>query len=165
MTLTTMKKLAKALGVEVGDLFYSSVAREPIVEYTTREYPVAARLRLGRGTLQWEYDRTEPGPPGIQHEKGLWFEVQGESMEPRWFDGDLVFVHPDVKPLHGEFAVVAWDDYLEGAVKQVFYNSGKIVLKSLNPKVDPILISDPEHQISFMAVITDTRHHRKNRKP
>ena len=45
--------------------------------------------------------------------------VRGESMEPRFRDGDLIFVDPAVAPDHGRFVVVTGEDSSEATFKQL----------------------------------------------
>ena len=45
--------------------------------------------------------------------------VRGESMEPRFRDGDLIFVDPAVSPDHGRFVVVRGEDSGEATFKQL----------------------------------------------
>ena len=59
--------------------------------------------------------------------------VRGESMEPRFRDGDLIFVDPTVSPDHGRFVVVRGEDTGETTFKQLIVEGGRKFLKALNP--------------------------------
>ena len=59
--------------------------------------------------------------------------VRGESMEPRFRDGDLIFVDPQVSPDHGRFVVVRGDDSNEVTFKQLIVEGERTYLKALNP--------------------------------
>jgi phage repressor protein C with HTH and peptisase S24 domain len=64
--------------------------------------------------------------------------VSGESMSPRYFDGEVVFVDPTRVPRKGDFVVVQiqWEEGGEfwGYVKQfVRHNSHELVLSQFNP--------------------------------
>ncbi len=147
------KKLAEAFGVEVGDLF--GRAQELRLSATIRQYPVLAKIRAGKGTVTYESERTAEGPSGTKYEKAFYFEVTGDSMEPRWGEGDLVLTHPEIKPANGEYAVVCWHDE-EGALKRVFFSGDKIILQSLKPDISPIII-DAECAW-FMGKVLYTKH-------
>ena len=58
--------------------------------------------------------------------------VRGESMEPRFRDGDLIFVDPAVSPDHGRFVVVRGEDH-EATFKQLIVEGERKYLKALNP--------------------------------
>ena len=59
--------------------------------------------------------------------------VRGESMEPRFRDGDLIFVDPAVAPDHGRFVVVTGEDSSEATFKQLIVEGDRNYLKALNP--------------------------------
>lgn len=64
--------------------------------------------------------------------------VSGESMEPRYFDGEVVFVHPKRRPIKGDFVVAQIENPNDGPplayVKRlVRYNEGGLVLEQFNP--------------------------------
>lgn len=54
-------------------------------------------------------------------------------MEPRFHDGDLIFVDPEVPPVSGRFVVVHLDDSQETTLKQLIVEDGLQFLKALNP--------------------------------
>lgn len=131
------------------------VIKDSTMPYSIKMYPVAGKVQAGKGMLTFEYHRMEPGPPGVVVSEGYWFVVKGDSMEPRYFKGEMVFVRKDLKPENGDFAVVVWDDYTEAAIKQIFYKDGNIILRSINPAHEPILVST--QKISFIAKITHSK--------
>ena len=59
--------------------------------------------------------------------------VRGESMAPRFRDGDLIFVDPAVSPDHGRFVVVRGEDSNEATFKQLIVEGERKYLKALNP--------------------------------
>ena len=59
--------------------------------------------------------------------------VRGESMAPRFRDGDLIFVDPAVAPDHGRFVVVRGEDSNEATFKQLIVEGERKYLKALNP--------------------------------
>ena len=58
--------------------------------------------------------------------------VSGESMAPRFQDGEYIFVDPDPPPVHGSYVVVRRSD---GAAtfKQLIEEDGRRYLKAVNP--------------------------------
>lgn len=59
--------------------------------------------------------------------------VRGISMEPRFQDGDIIFVDPDVPPAHGRNVVVRLDADGEATFKQLVVEGGAMFLRALNP--------------------------------
>ena len=60
-------------------------------------------------------------------------KVQGVSMEPKFYDGDLIFVDPEAECIHGSYVVARLDDNNEATFKQLIIESGQKFLKAANP--------------------------------
>jgi SOS-response transcriptional repressor LexA len=54
-------------------------------------------------------------------------------MEPRFHEGDLIFVDPDATPVHGKYVVVQLDESNEATFKQLIVEENRQYLKALNP--------------------------------
>lgn len=67
-------------------------------------------------------------------------KIQGSSMEPRMYDGDVVIVRVQSTVEHGEVAVVMVDGS-EATVKKVQFLSNGILLQPFNPSYEPIFYS------------------------
>jgi SOS-response transcriptional repressor LexA len=59
--------------------------------------------------------------------------VKGQSMEPRFQDGEYIFVDPELAADNGRFVVVRLEDTHEATFKQLIVESGRMYLKALNP--------------------------------
>ena len=70
-------------------------------------------------------------------------KIQGSSMEPRMYDGDVVIVRVQSTVEHGEIAVVMVDGS-EATVKKVQFLSNGILLQPFNPSYEPIFYSKEE---------------------
>jgi SOS-response transcriptional repressor LexA len=64
--------------------------------------------------------------------------VDGESMEPRYHHGDIIYVDPDVPATHGSDVVVRLEDSNEATFKQLVIEGKRRYLKPLNTRF-PIL--------------------------
>ena len=60
-------------------------------------------------------------------------KVQGVSMEPKFYEGDLIFVDPEAECIHGSYVVARLDDNNEATFKQLIIESGHKFLKAANP--------------------------------
>lgn len=59
--------------------------------------------------------------------------VHGVSMEPKFHEGDLIFVDPNATPSHGKYVVVQLDESNEATFKQLIVEENRQYLKALNP--------------------------------
>lgn len=59
--------------------------------------------------------------------------VRGQSMEPKFHDGDLIFVDPSVAPVSGRYVVVRLERSQEATFRQLIVEESRQYLKALNP--------------------------------
>lgn len=78
--------------------------------------------------------------------------VRGSSMEPRFHEGDLIFVDPNVSADHGKYVVVRLDESNEATFKQLIIEDGKQYLKALNPDW-PNRIIEVDEEATICGVI------------
>jgi len=71
--------------------------------------------------------------PVICSPESFVLRVRGSSMEPKFHEGDLIFVDPDVAATHGKYVVVRLDDSNEATFKQLIVEGKRQYLKALNP--------------------------------
>lgn len=60
-------------------------------------------------------------------------KVQGVSMEPKFYEGDLIFVDPEAECIHGSYVVARLDDNNQATFKQLIIEGGHKFLKAANP--------------------------------
>ena len=73
-------------------------------------------------------------------DKSFVLRVQGVSMEPKFQDGDLIFVDPEAACVHGSYVVARLDDDNQATFKQLIIEGGQKYLKALNPNwPDPLI--------------------------
>lgn len=78
--------------------------------------------------------------------------VRGSSMEPKFHEGDLIFVDPNVSADHGKYVVVRLDESNEATFKQLIVEDGKQYLKALNPDW-PNRIIEVDEEATICGVI------------
>src|ERR1051326_5999040 len=64
---------------------------ESIESFGNVRYPIVSHIRAGNGTIdkyRVESDDSMEGPSDPRYKGALFFEVKGQSMEPRWEEGD-----------------------------------------------------------------------------
>ena len=149
----------RAMGYDVEYVMIGTKGKASAAEkFGTSTYPLVSHIRCGSGTVNpyaVQSRRMVEGPPDPRYKGALFVEVRGKSMEPRWEEGDIVLVHPKVKPKNGEFGVVCWDRE-EGALKKVFYHSKTVILQSINPAFESMVVTGED--IWFLGKVLWTKH-------
>ncbi len=80
-----------------------------------------------------EYD-TELYPCPVYCSRSTFaLQVRGISMEPKFSEGDLIFVDPEVEADHGKYVVVLLEGSDETTFKQLVVEGERNFLKALNP--------------------------------
>lgn len=130
---------------------YISVARTPILGRAAAGEP--GRLIM----MHTEYDSI-PTPPELNGvEGGYAVYVYGDSMEPRFYAGELLLVHPHKPVWRGDFCVVqigSGDDSC-GYVKRFVSQDGeKLVLQQLNPEME---LSFDSHEVTATHKVVGMR--------
>lgn len=79
--------------------------------------------------------------------------VKGASMEPRFHNGDLVFVDPDAKAESGHYVIVQLEGADEATFRELIIEGGHTYLKALNPDwPDRIIEIDENAKICGVVV-------------
>jgi SOS-response transcriptional repressor LexA len=79
--------------------------------------------------------------------------IRGASMEPKFRDGELIFVDPNVEAIHGKYVVVRLNDSNEATFKQLIIEDERQYLKALNPNwPTPIIEIKADATICGVAV-------------
>ena len=76
----------------------------------------------------------------LPEEANLGVRVAGDSMEPRFHDGQTVWVHQQPTLAPGEIGVFLYDG--NAYLKQLRRDGGRVWLHSLNPAYHDLEISD-----------------------
>jgi phage repressor protein C with HTH and peptisase S24 domain len=81
--------------------------------------------------------------------------IVGESMEPRYFDGETIFVNPNRRPMKGDYVVAQIKIELDGHplayVKRfVRWNSEKLVLFQHNPEEELEFSNGLVHSVHYI---------------
>lgn len=120
---------------------------------------VEARLSAGTGSLQvgGRVEKTFVFPSSFLRRKGsvvdmVVMKVEGDSMQPEILDGDSVLIDQsktDMRP--GRIFAVGFEDQIY--LKRIDKLPGKILLKSVNPAYEPVVIELGEQTADSFRVI------------
>ena len=150
-TIETYKKLAKGMNMSLDDLF-DILDNAPIrpskkseIEFTNpatishHKIPLVGSVAGGEPIYDEEVDLFIEGPTKAT----CAVKLKGQSMEPLYKDGDIIYIkeQPDVN--NGEVAVVIMDD--SASLKRVYHIQGGLQLLSENPKYAPIIATAEEY--------------------
>jgi SOS-response transcriptional repressor LexA len=143
----TLERIAKALGIPVAVLLDESPADElgSRVDRAAvgrgrelRLVPLISRVRAG--AFEEGIDNYHPGDaeewlgaPKACGPRTIALHVEGESMEPRYQNADIIFVDPDIAPVHGKDVVVRLPDRDEVTFKRLVIEDERRYLRPLNP--------------------------------
>lgn len=122
--------------------------------------PLISLVQAGAWTEAYEF----PEPEAFLHcpvrcgRRTFALRVAGESMTPRFQDGDLIFVDPDADPHNGSYVVVRRGDGSGAATfKQLIEEDGRRYLRALNPDwPQRIVEADPDAAICGVVVFLGT---------
>lgn len=137
-----LEKLAEIFGVSVDFILGREIENKiPVLGFVQAGSP----REVSEQTEGWvSFD----GHGGEEH---FALRVRGDSMLPRFRDGDLVIVRRQSTADNGEIAVVLAENSL-ATVKKVSYENGDLVLTPTNPDFEPIIYS-PEEQVMLPVKI------------
>ena len=145
-------KLADALDIDPVSLigFDDQLPKDivPISQLQRHRIPVLGSMAAGEPVYDPEFpDVVVDGP--LDADFAL--RVHGDSMQPGYLDGDLVFLRsvPDV-PHNGSVCAVSVDN--EAALKHVFRYADHVLLTSDNQQYEPMQYSFAEHDIRILGV-------------
>lgn len=128
-----------------------STAPEP-VSIRTRSLPLYS-IAVSAGTGQFldseHYDMTEVGPE-VPDSANFGVKVAGDSMEPRFHNGQTVWVSQQHSLMTGEIGIFLYDGC--AYLKQLKALGDHLVLHSLNPAYDDIEIS-PELPLRVLGKV------------
>lgn len=110
-------------------------------------------LPVSAGTGQFldseDYEMTEVGPE-VSESANFGVRVAGDSMEPRFHDGQTVWVSQQHSLMTGEIGIFLYDG--NAYLKQLVAGEDRLVLHSLNPAYDDIPVS-PELPLRVLGKV------------
>ena len=111
---------------------------EPVKTRMLPLYSLAVSAGTGQFLDSEDYDMTEVGPE-VPDGANFGVRVAGDSMEPRFHDGQTVWVSQQHSLMTGEIGIFLYDGC--AYLKQLVAGDGYLALHSLNPAYPDIRIS------------------------
>ena len=108
--------------------------------YPLRNIPVLSWAKAGQATAfeQIPSDWDESVPSDVADEKAFGVRLRGDSMEPKFSDGDIAILLPSTAPTNGEIVVANIKD--QGALCKIMHvqlDKNLVKLSSYNPAYPP----------------------------
>ena len=126
------------------------IRRVPLISWIQAGYGVDAVDQLKPG----EYEDLLPCPVNCS-EQTFALRVRGESMEPEYHEGDIVFVDPMVEPTHRKDVVVRNHVSDEAMLKRLFIEGDRKYLRALNPLYqEPVRLLKEDDRICGIVVFS-----------
>lgn len=107
---------------------------------------------------------SDPYPPGVADEWinpstrvsacAFALSVRGDSMEPRFVEGDTIIVDPELEARTGDFVIVRLDDAAEATFKQLVIDGPQKFLKPLNARYPVVPING---NATIVGVVVEKR--------
>ena len=121
----------------------SSIKASPNVgaAYNLRRLPVLSWAQAGEATEYGEIpaDWDEVVPSDVSDERAFGVRLRGDSMEPRFSDGDIAILLPSLAPTNGDIVVANLKN--EGVLCKIMHvqlDKSLITLSSYNPAYPPM---------------------------
>jgi repressor LexA len=117
--------------------------------------PAGVPIEAVEDIVDWEELPREMTAGGKEY---FGLRVKGDSMFPRYLDGDtiIVLIQPDCES--GEDAVVYVNGY-DATLKKVIKKETGVLLQPLNHNYEPVLYSyvDLDHPVTILGVVDEIR--------
>ncbi len=153
----TWEALARALGTSVSVLLQESEGEPGNHTGWTGASPlsnvqlVPLISEVSAGSFDEAIDNYQPGDgkrwlagPERCGRRTVALYVDGESMEPRYQNRDIIFVDPQADAIHGKDVVVRLDDRNAVTFKRLIIEGERRYLRPLNPNWPQQIIEFPE---------------------
>jgi len=156
----TLQKICRALGISIANLLGESPANElgslpdePALEPAAKAGLLPLISWVKAGSFSGAIDLYQPGfaehwvrkPPTPCGPKTFALRVEGMSMEPKYLEGETIYVDPDVAPTNGKDVVIRLDDRNEVTLKRLVIEGRRSYLKPLNRLWPEQIIEVPDN--------------------
>jgi len=152
--IETIHKLAEVLSVPVSELVGEDTKNEYVDLSKWRVLKVIGKVPAGVALEAIEeYEGEVLVPPEEVKPGSFALRVQGDSMHPRVFDGDIVIVAPTLEPRNGQVVVTRVNCDGEVTLKE-FQRDGDTILLVPENKAYQTKVFRPGSDLKIVGVVT-----------
>ena len=154
LDVAKIKKLSQLFGISGDELIDTGFQKPlpkglmPISQLQRKHIPLIGSVAAGEPIFDPDFpDVVVDGP--LDADFAL--RVKGDSMEPEYLHGDLIYLRstPDI-PHEGATVAIAIDD--EATLKRVYKHTDSVTLISNNPAYAPMVYSFVDHVIRVLGI-------------
>lgn len=149
----TLQVLARYFGVPMGYFFEDTQkTRIPVLG----KIPAGIPIEMIEDVLDYE----EINPDMLRGGKEYFaLKVKGDSMSPKFLEGDILIVRKQDDCENGDFAIVAVNGY-DATFKKVIKKENCIILQPLNPNFEPVIYDNDQIAtlpVRILGVVVEIR--------
>ena len=91
---------------------------------------------------------------GIRDPNAFCLRVRGNSMAPKFEEGDIIVVSPNRRPENGDYVIAKLIDSQEATLKQFYADDTYVILKPFNRAYEDIVITGKDlEQLRIVGVV------------
>lgn len=153
-SIEKLESLAKGMNMTLDELLQKIGATQNkptprninVIPYTPARsmVPIVGAVRCGAGGGLWFEDLQGSEVADVADPSEYFYlRADGDSMEPRIFEGDLILIHAQPEIESGEVGVIVVD-HEDGLLKKYIERDDAIILQSYNPNYLPLVYTGKE---------------------
>ena len=151
--IDTIRSLAKLFHISINELIDDeNPARIPVLG----KIPAGIPIEMIEDVLDYE----DISPDMLRGGKEYFaLKVKGDSMSPKFLEGDILIVRKQDDCENGDFAIVAVNGY-DATFKKVIKKENCIILQPLNPNFEPVIYDNDQIAtlpVHILGVVVEIR--------
>lgn len=151
--IDTIRSLAKLFHISINELIDDeNPARIPVLG----KIPAGIPIEMIEDVLDYE----DISPDMLRGGKEYFaLKVKGDSMSPKFLEGDILIVRKQDDCENGDFAIVAVNGY-DATFKKVIKKENCIILQPLNPNFEPVIYDNDQIAtlpVRILGVVVEIR--------
>lgn len=151
--IDTIRSLAKLFHISINELIDAeNPARIPVLG----KIPAGIPIEMIEDVLDYE----DISPDMLRGGKEYFaLKVKGDSMSPKFLEGDILIVRKQDDCENGDFAIVAVNGY-DATFKKVIKKENCIILQPLNPNFEPVIYDNDQIAtlpVRILGVVVEIR--------
>lgn len=150
----SLKVMADIFNVSVDYLLGGSSLRKKGIRINVYgSVPAGIPIEAVEDIIDWEEIPTDWTKDGQEY---IALRVKGESMYPKYIDGDIVIVKLQPNCESGQDSIVYVNGY-DATLKRVIKKENTIILQPLNPEFETKIYGPEDEEIKILGVVVELR--------